>query len=79
MKEEEFLLPPNPPVISFRSFLQEVEMLLQLLFVRERNTVYALKRVVLSVAKEIAGRILHDLEGCNAAGMGNMRTSAQIY
>jgi hypothetical protein len=61
VKEEELLLPADLPVVSFRSFGKPFLMCRHELFVRKRDAINALKRIVFRVTKEIRGGILRKL------------------
>ena len=65
-------------VIAFLRFLQQMQMLVKLRFLREGRAVNALQHLVLGVAAPISARHAKQLERFDPAGGRQMRSAAQI-
>ena len=78
VEEEEILLLTQHTVVVLLRLLHLLLPLLQLLGVREGNSVHTLEGVVFSVTQPVTGAILHHGETLDERGVGKMRTHAKI-
>jgi len=75
---EEVLLTTNDTMIALLGLLTEVDVLLELLLSRERDSVDALQTVVCGLSEPVRCRVTHDLETLDELGGGDMGACAQI-
>ena len=75
---EEVLLTTNDTMIALLGLLTEVDVLLELLLSRERDSVDALQTVVCGLSEPVRCGVTHDLETLDELGGGDMGACAQI-
>ena len=78
VEHEEILLLADVSVVSFFFLFLSLEVLLHFFLGGESDTIDSLKTVILGIAKPIAGRILHNLEGLRDSSGNQMRAHAKI-
>lgn len=75
---EEILILSYQSVVSLCCKPLEFEILFELLFVGETNSVDSLKRVILLISLPIRSRVVGDCKRLHFASVGHVRSSAEI-
>lgn len=62
----------DPPMIPFRSLFHKLFIILHLLVIWERNTIYPLQRVIFLIPQKIRRRVLCDFQRLDLGGVWYM-------
>ena len=78
IKTEQVHCGSNLAMVSSSGFFKQMQVGFKLLFIEKGSTVDSLKLLSVLIRTPVCARDLHQFDGFNKSGMGEMRTAAKI-